>query len=88
MYVCYATLSVSSQESVVAIEKQYKHILALMKEKQSIMERDRALSERETTLRLSSTTCTTCDVPLLCVYSVPCVQCVVLVVDTHCSTCV
>jgi Arf-GAP/coiled-coil/ANK repeat/PH domain-containing protein len=34
------------EESVMAIEKQYKHILALMKEKQSIMERDRALSEQ------------------------------------------
>ena len=43
MYVC------ALQEVVSAMEKQYQHILTLLKEKEAILLRDKAVTEREYT---------------------------------------
>ena len=43
MYVCMYAL----QEVVSAMEKQYQHILTLLKEKEAILMRDKAVTERE-----------------------------------------
>ena len=47
MYVCMYTL----QEVVSAMEKQYQHILTLLKEKEAILMRDKAVTEREYRVR-------------------------------------
>ena len=47
MYVCMYAL----QEVVSAMEKQYQHILTLLKEKEAILMRDKAVTEREYRVR-------------------------------------
>ena len=47
MYVCMCAL----QEVVSAMEKQYQHILTLLKEKEAILMRDKAVTEREYRVR-------------------------------------
>ena len=47
VYVCMYAL----QEVVSAMEKQYQHILTLLKEKEAILMRDKAVTEREYRVR-------------------------------------